>query len=111
MRYRGFALGLFVFANMAFARIPALAAPAPQPLPQVGSCPSGYSSDSRYCTPGWSARYALLKANRNSSCPSGYTNDGAYCVANSPNTKTAIHRNGSCPNGYSSDGDFCMSGR
>lgn len=97
-----------VIGLSALSAISIAAPPEPQPLPQVGSCPSGYSSDSRYCTPGWSAQYALLKRNRNGSCPSGYTNSGAYCVASSSNTKTAIHRNGSCPSGYSSDGDFCV---
>lgn len=84
------------------------AAPDPQPLPKVGGCPSGYSSDSSYCVPGWSARYAIL---RQGACPSDYGSDGNYCVASSPKTKTAIPRNGSCPSGYSSDGNYCVAGR
>lgn len=89
-----------------------LAAPSPQPLPQVGSCPSGYSSGSGYCTP-WSsgARFAFLKVRSNGSCPSGYGSEGAYCVAENANTKTAIPRSGSCPSGWGSDGDYCVAPR
>ena len=87
---------------------PLSAAPAPQPLPQVGSCPSGYSSDAHHCMPGWSARYAVM---RDGSCPSNYGSDGAYCVASSRDAKTAIPRNGSCPSGYSSDGNYCVANK
>ncbi len=86
----------------------AQAAPDPQPLPKVGGCPTGYSSDSGYCVPGWSARYAVL---RQGGCPSDYGSDGNYCVASSRRTKAAIPRSGSCPSGYSSDGNYCVAGR
>lgn len=98
-------------AALVFPFALANAVPAPQSLPQVGSCPFGYASDSRYCTPSSGARFAILKANRNGSCPFGYGSQGAYCVADNASTKTAIPRNGSCPSGYSSDGDFCVAPR
>jgi len=95
-------IGLISCASIAYA------APSPQPLPQVGSCPFGYGSDSHYCTPSSGARFAILKVRSNGSCPSGYGSQGAYCVADSASTKTAIPRSGSCPSGYGSDGDYCV---
>jgi len=32
----------------------------PVPLPQKGSCPFGFSSDSRYCTPGNGAKFNIF---------------------------------------------------
>lgn len=83
----------------------------PRPLPQKGSCPSGYTSDSRFCTPGWSSKFAILKA-QSGSCPSGYSSEGAYCVAQGF-ARFAMPKTGGsgCPSGYTNDGDFCVSGR
>jgi hypothetical protein len=83
------------------------ALPVPQPLPQIGSCPFGYGSDSHYCVPSSGARYAILRAS-GSSCPFGYANEGAYCRADSDRSKTAIPSNGSCPSGYANDGRYCI---
>lgn len=84
--------------------------PAPTPLPQKGSCPFGYASDSRYCTPGAGARFAVMKG-PSGSCPSGYGSEVAYCVAG-PHARLAIPRQGgSCPFGYANEGDFCVSSR
>ena len=100
------ALWVPILAALAFPAA-GFAAPEPQPLPQIGSCPFGYSSDSHYCTPSSGARYAILRV-PGSSCPFGYSNEGAYCRADSATTKTAIPSNGSCPSGYSNDGHYCI---
>ena len=81
------------------------AAPAPQPVPRNGSCPSGYYSSGDYCVPGSGARFAL---SRNGSCPSGYYSSGNYCVASSDDSKLAIPRSSSCPSGYYSSGNYCV---
>lgn len=104
-------VSLVTMVTLLMLPIGASAVPAPQPLPQVGSCPFGYGSDSRYCTPSSGARFAILKPNRNGSCPSGYGSQGAYCVADNANTKTAIPRIGSCPSSYANEGDYCVAPR
>ncbi len=83
----------------------AQAAPAPQPVPRNGSCPSGYYSSGDYCVPSSGARFALA---RNGSCPSGYYSSGNYCVASSDDSKLAIPRSSSCPSGYYSSGNYCV---
>lgn len=82
----------------------------PVPLPQKGSCPFGYGSDSRYCTPSNGAKFALLKG-PSGSCPSNYSSQGAYCVAESFARFAFVKSAGSCPSGYSSQGDYCVSDR
>lgn len=83
--------------------------PQPSVLPQQGSCPSGYSSDSRYCTPSGNATYAFLKAVISNSCPIGYASSGAYCVAFSNNADYVFVKTGSsCPSGFMSSGNYCI---
>ena len=82
----------------------------PVPLPQKGSCPFGYSSDSRYCTPSNGAKFAILKGT-SGSCPSNYSSQGAYCVAESFARFAFVKSGGSCPSGYGSQGDYCVSDR
>jgi hypothetical protein len=51
----------------------------PLPLPKVGTCPSGYSSSSAYCTPVSSqSPRAIVKAG--GPCPSGCADSGRYCT-------------------------------
>lgn len=102
-----------IFLTVIAFTLPAYAQPRlePIPLPQKGSCPFGYSSDSRYCTPGSGAKFAILKDRISSSCPSNYSNEGAYCVAQSFARYAIIKTGNSCPNGYSNEGDFCVSSR
>lgn len=79
--------------------------PAPTPLPKVGSCPSGYSSQGNFCVPGTSAQFAIAK---DGSCPSGYGSQGSYCVA-SAGARFAIPKgSGSCPSGYGSQSNYCV---
>ena len=82
----------------------------PAPLPQKGSCPFGYSSDSKYCTPSNGAKFAILKG-PSGSCPSSYSSQGAYCVAESFARFAFVKSGGSCPSGYGSQGDYCVSDR
>lgn len=90
----------------------AYAAPTltPVPLPQKGSCPFGYTSDSKYCTPSNGAKFAILKG-PSGSCPSNYSSQGAYCVAESYARFAFVKSSGSCPSGYGSQGDYCVSDR
>lgn len=100
-------LAVFVSTSPVYAQ-PKL---EPVPLPQKGSCPFGYSSDSHYCNPSSGAKFAILKTRSSSSCPSNYSNEGAYCVAQSFARYAVVRTGGSCPSGYSSEGDFCVSSR
>jgi hypothetical protein len=82
-------------------------APPASPVPKVGSCPSGYTSDGKYCRPySASAKFVVLKEG---SCPSGYTSDGSYCRAYSNDACHVMAKSGSCPSGYTSDGNYCRS--
>jgi hypothetical protein len=82
----------------------------PVPLPQQGSCPFGYTSDSKYCTPSNGAKFAILKG-PSGSCPSNYSSQGAYCVAESYARFAFVKSSSSCPSGYGSQGDYCVSDR
>jgi hypothetical protein len=51
---------------------------AQQPLPKVGSCPSGYRESGGYCAPmSDRAPAAIVKTG---SCPSGWMASGNYCI-------------------------------
>ena len=103
------ALGLVaIVAGLAIWTPAARAAPEPQPIPRIDSCPSGYWSSGEYCMPGSSARFAIV---RQGSCPSGYWSSGNYCMASTDSTPLAIPRLGSCPSGYYSSGNYCVSTR
>lgn len=84
------------------------AAPAAQPLPKSGACPSGYTTSGKYCVPSRAARFAVIK---NGACPSGYSTSGHYCVATSDRSKLAIPKLGACPSGYSTSGQYCLSNK
>ena len=45
------------------------------------------------------------------SCPSGYHTEGKYCVSNRDNASAAVIKQGSCPGGYHTDGKYCVSNR
>ena len=82
--------------------------PKPTPIPKDGSCPSGYSSEGKFCVPSSGARFAISK---NGSCPSRYGSQGNYCVADS-NARFAMMKGiGSCPSGYASEGNYCVSSK
>ena len=83
----------------------AAADPPAQPLPKIGSCPSGYVTSGAYCTPGSGARFAVRKIG---SCPSGYSTSGGYCLANMA-ARLAVPKVGSCPSGFVTSGDYCLS--
>ena len=51
---------------------------ATTPLPKVGSCPSGYSSEASWCVPMQNARVAVPKGK--GQCPSTMMQSGAYCI-------------------------------
>jgi hypothetical protein len=51
---------------------------AQQPVPKVGSCPSGYRESGGYCAPmSPNAPQAIVKTG---SCPSGWMQSGSYCI-------------------------------
>ena len=101
----GFYVAQSLLLMTVVAGSPADAAPAPQPLPRSGSCPTGYHASGQYCVPGPSARYAI---ERNGSCPVGYFSSARYCVASSDKSALAIHRSGPCPGGYFASGKYCL---
>jgi hypothetical protein len=73
------------------------------------SCPSGYSTSGRLCSPsGSSAGFVLIKPPSTGSCPSGYSSSGAFCIGHT-GTCHAFAGHGSCPSGYSSSGPWCVS--
>ena len=101
-------VGMFVFSASLY--VSAATSLTPVPLPQKGSCPFGYMSDSKYCTPSNGAKFAILKG-PSGSCPSNYSSQGAYCVAESYARFAFVKSSGSCPSGYGSQGDYCVSDR
>jgi hypothetical protein len=51
---------------------------AQQPVPKIGSCPSGYASSASYCTPmNDRSPAAIVKQGQ---CPSNWMTSGAYCL-------------------------------
>ena len=48
------------------------------PLPEVGSCPSGYSSEASWCVPMKNAPVAVPKGA--GQCPSTMIQSGSYCI-------------------------------
>ena len=101
---------MVLVAFLAAASVTAAPTLTPVPLPQKGSCPFGYMSDSKYCTPSNGAKFAILKGS-SGSCPSNYSSQGAYCVAESYARFALVKRSSSCPSGYGSQGDYCVSDR
>jgi hypothetical protein len=58
--------------------LPSLAVAQAQPLPKIGSCPSGYRDSGGYCAPMTrDAPQAIVKTGQ---CPSNWMQSGAYCV-------------------------------
>jgi hypothetical protein len=50
----------------------------PLPVPKHGSCPSGYASGARYCTPmPGTTRDAIVKVGQ---CPPNWVQSGSYCL-------------------------------
>lgn len=79
---------------------------AQQPLPKVGSCPSGFYASGKYCVPFKDkSKPAMLRGGQ---CPSGYYTSGKYCVAISEKSKLAIPKDGPCPTGYYASGGYCL---
>ena len=101
---------MVLVAFLAAASVTAAPMLTPVPLPQKGSCPFGYMSDSKYCTPSNGAKFAILKG-PSGSCPSNYSSQGAYCVAESYARFAFVKSSSSCPSGYGSQGDYCVSDR
>jgi hypothetical protein len=54
-------------------------AQTPQPLPKVGSCPTGYYPSGSYCMPNPNAAFAILKQG---TCPTGFRPSSNYCLKN-----------------------------
>lgn len=65
------AISALIVIGVAYAASPL----TPIPLPQKGSCPFGYTSDSKHCTPSNGAKFAILKG-PSGSCPSNYSSKG-----------------------------------
>jgi hypothetical protein len=85
-----------------------LVAPAAaQPVPKIGTCPSGYQSSGGYCAPSATARPALAKTGQ---CPSGYHASGGYCLGQQ-GARHAVHRVAACPVGYHVSGAYCLKNR
>ena len=81
-------------------------ASAQQPLPKVGSCPSGFYPSDKYCVPlKDKSKPAMLRGGQ---CPTGYYTSGKYCVAMSEKSKPAIPKDGLCPTGYYASGGYCV---
>lgn len=79
-----------------------------QPLPKLGTCPSGYHASGLYCVPGRTARPAL---ERHGTCPSGYHASGAYCLAGTQARPALPKLGAGCPSGWSSSGAYCLQNR
>ena len=78
---------------------------AAQPIPKVGTCPSGYHASGGYCAPSATAGPALAKTG-----PSGYHASGGYCLGER-DARHAVHRVGACPVGYHVSGAYCLKNR
>ena len=49
-----------------------------QPIPKVGTCPTGYRTSGDYCIPLESTDEEVIIKLK--SCPSGYRTSGHYCI-------------------------------
>lgn len=76
----------------------------PTPVIKNGSCPAGYYTSGKYCTPTDRARTVIEKKG---SCPPGYFTRGNYC-AGRENSKLTVPKAGACPPGYSTRGNYCV---
>jgi hypothetical protein len=76
---------LWVATFVAFAISYVVMAPAQvQPVPRIGSCPSGFVTSGGYCMPmSGTTRPAIVKGG--AQCPAGWTASGSnYCLGPAP---------------------------